>query len=156
MNQYIKHYQAEIIGIIICLGLGMLSGYLSNSGDSIWYSSLIKPSFNPPSWVFAPVWTVLYIIIGIVMGKLWKSRATHRLLLTIFCIQLILNLSWSPLFFYLHRIDLALYDIIALWLTLMIFMILSYRIKSVFLLNIPYIAWVSLALSLNFYIYQMN
>ena len=155
-NNFITKYQIYITSILICLGLGMISGYLSNSGASDWYNHLIKPDFTPPAWIFAPVWTILYIIMGIVLAKLWQDREHTKTLLWLFCIQFIFNLLWSPLFFYLHRVDLALYDIILLWLSILIFMILSFKTRMIFILFLPYIAWTSIALILNLYIHMMN
>lgn len=145
-----------LVGISICLISGMISGFLSNSGDTLWYQSLVKPSFNPPSWIFAPTWTVLYIMMGVALGIIWKHRKNNNLLLILFWLQLILNLAWSPLFFLFHRIDIALYDLILLWLTIIIFLYFAKRLHSVFLLFIPYTLWVSFALILNLNIYILN
>lgn len=97
-----KKLYPEIIGIIICIALGILSGFLSHASDSAWYMSLQKPCYNPPSWVFAPVWTVLYGMIGIVMGRLWKQRFEHQGLMLLFIMQFVCNLAWSPLFFFMR------------------------------------------------------
>src|ERR1700744_3076154 len=99
MKQNIKQYSYAIGGIITCLTLGMISGYLAHTDDSLWYASLQKPSFNPPSWIFAPVWTALYIMMGIAIGRLWKNRARNKEALMFFAIQFMFNLLWSPLFF---------------------------------------------------------
>lgn len=153
---FIKKYRFELIGIILCLGLGWLSGYIAQAGNSIWYDDLSKPSFNPPNWIFGPVWTVLYIMMGIVLGKLWRHRLENKLILLIFFVQLAFNLLWSILFFYFQRIDLALYDLCLLWLSLMLFMVLARKKCLVFLLFLPYTIWVSFALLLNFSIYYLN
>ena len=156
MKYFIKQYKSEIVGSMLCLSLGILSGYSANSGDSIWYASLSKPSFNPPSWLFAPVWTIIYLMIGAALGKVWNNKEHNKLLLIIFGIQFILNILWSPLFFYFHRIDLAFYDLGLLWTSLLTFMLLASRQRSIFLLCVPYIMWVSFALLLNWKIYILN
>ena len=151
-----KKYRAEIWGAIICLGLGMLGAYATNTSDFAWYTALHKPSFNPPTWLFGPVWTVLYILMGIALGKLWRLRKQTNLPLVLFIIQLIFNILWSPLFFQLHRIDLALYDMCALWLSLVLLLIIIWKHKTIFLLLFPYGLWVSFALILNISLYYLN
>lgn len=154
-NLYAK-YMPEINGSIICVVLGMLSGYLSQSGDSAWYLSLVKPSFNPPSYVFGPVWTVLYVFMGIVLGQIWRSREHNKLLLVIFMLQLACNILWSPLFFYFHRIDLALIDLCVLWVSVFIIIILAFKNRLVLILFTAYLIWLSYALLLNSEIYRLN
>jgi len=152
----LKKYRPEILGVILCVSLGFLSGYLSQSGDTEWYLSLQKPPFNPPSWIFAPVWTVLYIMMGIALAKLWRDRQQRKLLLSLFAVQLILNLLWTPLFFYFHRIDLALMDISLLWISLAIFLTVALKVRTVYWLFSPYFLWVSFAWVLNYSIYTLN
>ena len=153
----IIRYRLEIFGIIICLGLGMLSGYLVKGGDSAWYINLNKPSFNPPNFVFAPIWTLIYIMIGIALGKLWKNKSQNKSLLFIFAVQFILNLLWSPIFFHFHKIGLALIDAILLWFSIILLIIFAYKKhRIVFFLFIPYILWVSFAVLLNLSLYLLN
>ncbi len=156
MKSTFKKYQTEILGSLLCLLLGLLSGYSANASDPLWYVGLNKPNFNPPAWIFGPAWTILYLMMGSALGKLWKEKTNNKLLIALFIIQFIFNLGWSPLFFYFHRIDLALADIGALWLSLLIFMIAARHQRSVFLLCLPYLLWVSFAAFLNFTIYIMN
>jgi tryptophan-rich sensory protein len=134
--------------------LGMLSGYVSSAGDSLWYVSLNKPTFNPPKWVFGPVWSILYIMIGIALGKIWQLK--NKTLLNIFILQLIFNLIWSPLFFLLQRIDLALYDLVCLWTTVLTFILCIKSQKILYILFIPYFLWVTFALILNLNLYILN
>ncbi len=152
----LKKYRPEILGAILCLSLGLTSGYLSQSGGSDWYIHLKKPRFSPPTWVFGPVWTVLYLMMGVVLGKLWKLRELATMLLKLFAIQFILNLLWSPLFFYFHQINLALVCLFVLWLFLLSFMTFARRVRIVYLLFAPYLLWVSFVLSLNYSIYRLN
>lgn len=155
MKNSLKIYTPEITCAIFCLTLGMLSGYISHSGDTLWYQTLTKPNFNPPAWIFAPVWTILYIMMGFALGQIIKIQNNRNLRL-LFVLQFTCNIIWSYLFFRIHRIDFALYDITGLWIALCALLIASYRHKTIFLLLIPYFAWTTFALILNFKIYLMN
>ena len=125
MATLIRKYVPEVAGIAICLALGYLSGLIMQISDPIWYTNLIKPAFNPPNWIFAPAWTILYIMMGIALGKIYKCRAEFGNLLIIFVVQLAFNLLWTPLFFYYHHIGLALIDITLLWLSLCMLLIFA-------------------------------
>lgn len=153
----------KILKLFICLLLpitvGGLSGYITVEGVREWYSTLIKPSFNPPNKLFGPVWTVLYILMGISLFRisdLVKSKERNQALI-VFGIQLVLNFLWSILFFKFHLIGLALVDIILLWIAIFI-MILQFRkldaVSS--FLQIPYLLWVSFASILNISILYLN
>ena len=156
MSKIAKYYP-EIVGSLICLTLGMASGYLSHASDSVWYAQLSKPFFNPPSWIFAPVWIILYLVIGIVGGMLWKNRVKNQKLTLLWIMQFIFNLLWSPIFFYCHSICLALIDVCFLWVSLLGLMLLALTQKPIIvLLIIPYFLWVSFAFVLNCSIYFMN
>lgn len=152
----VKEYYPEITGGLLCLTLGMLSGYSVKASDFLWYASLSKPLFNPPAWIFGPVWTLLYIMMGVAFGMLWKDRVKNERLILIFTTQLILNLLWSPIFFYYQSIIWALLDICALWTILVVFMLDARNQRPILLLFFPYFLWVTFALILNFSIYQMN
>jgi tryptophan-rich sensory protein len=155
--KFIKKYLPEIIGILITLMFGLLSGYVGQAGDSSWFMALNKPSFNPPSWLFGLVWPVLYIMIGIAFGKVWRGRNENPGLLDLWLLQFILNISWSPLFFRLHRIDLALLDIILLWVVLLLFVKKANKVNpAVAKLFIPYLIWVTFAAILNLAFYLLN
>lgn len=147
-----------IFASLICLALGMLSGKISHAGDTAWYQSLLKPTFNPPSWIFSPVWTILYIMLGMVAIRLWNLRKTNKAPFNLFFIQIILNYAWSPAFFYLHDIRLALAILLVMWFfTLQLIMQLkAQKQKTIILLLMPYFAWISFALLLNFKIMQLN
>lgn len=144
----------ERMGIIICLGLGILSGISVSAGDSSWFQHLNKPTFNPPNWMFGPVWTILYILMGIALGKIWKNNS--RIQLTLFVTQFIFNLLWSPLFFYYHQILFALIDLLMLWTCLLILILLIKKQSKIFILLLPYFLWVSFAGLLNFQIWMLN
>lgn len=148
---------ACISGVIICLVISSLAGWITGHNINDWYVYLHKPTFNPPSWVFAPVWTVLYVMIGISGGFLWCHRKQFPLLFLLYLIQLFFNFLWSFVFFGMHQIGWAVVDIVLLWLSLLWALILAYsRVRGVFWLLLPYFLWVSFASFLNFCIWQLN
>jgi len=151
---------AFIINIAITLGIGALGGWATAQSVRTWYPTLNKPSFNPPNWLFAPVWTTLYILIGISAYLIWIKRdqiAHFPRTFAIYFIQLILNLAWSFIFFYLHEIGFALAEIILLLIVVIINAVTFYRIdKLAGLLFIPYIIWVSFASFLTYNIFILN
>lgn len=153
---FFRSYKPQIIGALICLTLGTASGYGVKAGNFEWYNGLIKPFFTPPSWVFGPIWTFLYILEGIVLGKLWNIRKEAKKLLYFFTTQFLLSLIWPFLFFYCQRIDLSLINLIAIWLNFLLFMILASRYRWTFVFLLPYAFWVSFALVLNFSILLLN
>ena len=122
--------------------------------DLTWYNSLPKPWFTPPSWVFGPAWTILYVLMAVAAVMVWKSkengRGDRRKALVAFAAQLALNVAWTPLFFGLHRPDLAFVDIVLLWLAIVATIVLFSRVRrAAAWLLAPYLAWVSFALVLN-------
>ena len=148
------------LAILICVSLGFLSGLITRESVVTWYPTLVKPIFNPPNWIFAPVWTLLYILMGIAAGMVWSSDTdikTIKKALGFFAIQFGLNALWSYLFFGLHNPLLALVEIILLWLMIYETYNLFKKIDKVtgFLL-LPYLAWVSFATILNASIWWLN
>jgi tryptophan-rich sensory protein len=151
------------IGFIICLliplAIGGISGYITVSEINTWYSSLRKPPFNPPNALFGPVWTVLYVLMGISSFLIWKSPKTQlrKKALVIYGTQLFLNFWWSILFFSFHLLFIPVIEILALW-SLIIYMIISFNKinKPAAYLNIPYLAWVSFASLLSVSIWLLN
>ena len=124
-----------------------------------WFADLNKPSWNPPSWLFGPVWTLLYIAMAVAAWLVWRTGGWKRRTpaLALFMFQWLLNALWTPLFFGLHRIDLALIDITLMWLAIAATIAAFYRIsKSSAYLLIPYLAWVTFATALNFAIWRIN
>jgi benzodiazapine receptor len=121
-----------------------------------WYKTLIKPAFNPPSIVFGPIWTALYIMLGIVFAMLWKNRKKEKKNIIIFLLQFAYNLAWSPLFFYFQRIDLAMYDISLILLTSIVFAVSIRKNQLMLVMFLPYLVWVSFATVLNWRIYTLN
>lgn len=143
---------------VACLLLGSLSGLATGTAVKGWYAEMAKPSWNPPNWIFGPVWTVLYLMMGSAFALVWQasSKAKNKAML-LFGIQFALNLLWSILFFGFARIDLALIEILLLWLMIFFTILSFYRIKALAAyLLIPYLAWVSFASFLNYTLYTLN
>jgi benzodiazapine receptor len=144
-----------------CLLVGYLSGMVTRDSITTWYPTLVKPSFNPPNWVFAPVWTILYIMMGVAGGMVWNRLEQDienvKKAFTFFIIQLALNAAWSVIFFYFHNPFLALIEVILFWLLIFETHIKFKKIdKTAGLLFIPYLAWVSFATVLNASIWWLN
>jgi benzodiazapine receptor len=149
-----------IIGLIIWLLVSLAAGFIgSRFMPGEWYEALNKPSWNPPNSVFGPVWTTLYILMGIAAWLVWRkvSFAGAHVVLTLFIIQLVLNSLWSFLFFGIHRPDMAFIEIIVLWVLILATMIGFWRISmSAGILFLPYLLWVSFASVLNLQLWRLN
>lgn len=144
----------HILFIALVVGAGLFSGLTNMPGE--WYQSLQKPFFNPPAWLFGPVWTTLYVLIGIVGARIWL-RAPKSAAMQLWFAQMALNLLWSPSFFGLENSILALGVILAMLATIITFMRKAAPIDRVStLLFIPYLAWVSFASVLNLSIVILN
>jgi tryptophan-rich sensory protein len=155
----ISHIIKLIISILLPLSVGAIAGMFTSQAVPVWYASLNRPSFSPPNWVFGPVWTSLYILLGISFFLIWKEKASKErdLAIKIFSIQMLLNFAWSFLFFYFNLIGVALTEIILLWTSIAAMMYLFYKIKPfAAYLNIPYLLWVSFATILNAGYYFLN
>jgi tryptophan-rich sensory protein len=140
--------------IVVVLGGGSLIGTTVTPGP--WYEALEKPWFNPPNWLFGPVWSVLYVIIAIAGWRNWRQAATSRPM-WIWWLQLALNFAWSPLFFGAQQTGLALAVIVALLAAILAFIALAWnRDRASALLFIPYAAWVAFASLLNGSIWWLN
>ncbi|MDD5626665.1 MAG: tryptophan-rich sensory protein [Patescibacteria group bacterium] len=148
-----------IVSVVVCQGVGVLGSLFTMPAIPGWYASLVKPSFSPPNWVFAPAWTTLFLLMGIALYLVWQKgggRERERAL-SIFFGQLMLNVLWSSLFFGLHSPQIAFLEILILWLSILATVIVFYRISRVAgLLLLPYILWVSFAAILNFSIWRLN
>ena len=151
-----------IISVLFCEGAGLIGAVFTGSSVNTWYAVLNKPSFSPPNFVFAPVWTTLYFLMGVALFLIWKNKSPKKKKLKekgiqVFLLQLFLNVLWSVAFFGLHSPLLGLIAIVFLWA--LIFETIRQFSKvdktSAFLLY-PYIVWVSLALVLNFEIFRLN
>lgn len=148
-----------LVSLAIPLAIGFLGNLFTSSSVDTWYITLRSPSFAPPNWLFGPVWTTLYILMGISLYLIWRQPAgkSRYNALSIFAIQLFLNLLWSFLFFYMQSPGAALIDITALWIAIVIMLSRFFKIKSIAAwLNIPYLLWVTFALILNFAFFLLN
>jgi benzodiazapine receptor len=146
--------------IIICQLAGIIGSLFTTPSIPSWYAGINKPSFNPPNWVFAPVWTTLFLLMGISLYLVLRTGFNDKnvkIALAVFIFQLVLNSLWSFLFFGLHSPFLAFIEIIFLWIAILASIILFFRISWVAgILLIPYILWVSFASVLNFTIWRLN
>ncbi|MBI2018800.1 tryptophan-rich sensory protein [Candidatus Daviesbacteria bacterium] len=148
-----KNIPKLILSIGLCLGAGIMGSFFTVSAIPTWYQTLNKPIFSPPNWVFGPVWTILYILMGISLYLVWTKKKVP----TVFWIQLILNAVWSVIFFGMRNPALALVDIIALWIAIVLTIKALYKInKLAGNLLIPYLLWVSFATVLNLAIIILN
>lgn len=143
----------------ICLLVGALGAAVTATSVSTWYTGIAKPSFNPPNAVFGPVWTALYVLMAIAAWRVWRSadRDTTRAPLTLFALQLALNLGWSVAFFGLRSIGLALVVILALDIAVLATALKFRRIDGLAAaLLAPYLAWIAFATLLNAAIWRLN
>jgi translocator protein len=150
-----------LIMIATCVVVGYLSSLFTREGVDTWYTTIEKPSFNPPNWVFAPVWTTLYIMMGLAAGLVWdkieEQREVVRKGIIFFWIQLALNALWSFIFFSLHNPLLALIEIILLWLMIYETFVQFNKVNKVAgYLLIPYLLWVTFATVLTASIWWLN
>ena len=132
---------------------------VSDDGSN-WYEALKKPFFTPPDWVFGPVWTILYLMMGIAAFLVWQkgvAKSHVRVALVCFVVQLVFNAAWSVIFFGFHSVVLALFEIVFLWLAILATVVTFWRVhRFAAVLLLPYIAWVSFAAILNAGIYLLN
>jgi benzodiazapine receptor len=148
-----------IISILLPLGIGGIAGMFTTEAIPVWYSALKQPSFNPPNWVFGPVWTTLYTIMGISLFMIWKldTGKQRNQAILIFMMQLFLNFGWSFFFFYFKMIGIALINIVALWIMIVLMLVRFYKIKPLAAyINIPYLLWVTFATALNVVYFFLN
>jgi benzodiazapine receptor len=146
--------------IIICQLAGIIGSIFTTPAIPTWYANINKPTFRPPNWVFAPVWTTLYLLMGIALFLVLRKGLNEKgikIAVAVFALQLVLNALWSYLFFGLESPFAAFIEIIFLWAAILISIILFFRISWVAgALLIPYIIWVSFASVLNFAIWRLN
>ncbi len=149
-----------IISVATPIAIGAVAGSFTASSVNGWFTTLVKPSFNPPNWLFGPVWTALYIMMGISCYLVWNSKVAEKIkneALVFYLIQLLLNFLWSFIFFYAEQPGWALIDIILMWVMILLTILKFGRISSIAAwLLVPYISWVSFATILNFAIWKLN
>lgn len=154
-----KDVLALVLFVGLCLGVGALGAAVTDTSLSTWYPTLVKPSFNPPNWVFGPVWTTLYVLMAIAAWRVWRTtdRDTTRGPLALFVLQLAVNLGWSVAFFGLRDIGLAVAVIIALdFLVLMTALAFRRIDRLAALLLLPYLAWIAFATVLTIALWRLN
>lgn len=158
------NYLSLGLSILIALAAGAVGGLATYSEIPTWYAGLAMPSIAPPNWVFGPVWTTLYILMGIAAWLVWKAqvyaegeRRAKRAALGAYALQLVLNTLWSFMFFGLHALGLAFAELVALWFSIAACIYLFSRFsRTASILLLPYIAWVSFAGLLNYLFWLMN
>lgn len=148
-----------ILFILLCQSAGLLGTLFTLDSITTWYQFLNKPEFSPPNWLFGPVWTLLYTLMGISIFLIYEAKTSQpkTLAYTFFGIQLGLNALWSIIFFGLQQPVIAFINIILMWIFIILSIIYFYKInKTASLLLIPYLAWVSFASVLNYFIIALN
>lgn len=148
-----------LICVLVCLSVGALAGLATASGVNSWYRYIEKPFFNPPNYLFAPVWSLLYLLMGVSLFMILQDKL-HTLktkALAVFALQLFLNFCWSFLFFKFQLLGWACIEIVAMWLSIIAMILVFRRInKPAAWLQLPYLLWVSFASILNMSIWYLN
>jgi benzodiazapine receptor len=149
-----------IASIIICQLAGVIGSLFTTPAIPSWYATLKKPSFTPPNWIFSPVWIALFVLMGIAAFLVWNKGLTDqkvKIALSIFGVQLILNVLWSVMFFGLRSPLVGLIEIAVLWVAILLTILYFFKVSNTAgILLIPYILWVSFAAVLNFSIWRLN
>jgi tryptophan-rich sensory protein len=177
-NNFVK----LVVSIIVCEGAGMVGAIFTTPAIAGWYAGLNKPSINPPSWVFAPVWTALFLLMGISLYLVWLKKFTPRPLknprvkvwnkltqkfltgswqkanvVLVFAVQLVLNVLWSIIFFGWHQPGIAFFELLTLWFAILYTIVNFYRVsKPAAYLLVPYLLWVTFAGLLNYFLWTLN
>ena len=152
-----KNFNALLYSLLITLGAGVVGSLFTIGSIPTWYASLNKPSFNPPNFVFGPVWTFLYFLMGISLYLVLLKKPKEKNAVNIYWIQLMLNILWSVIFFYFKSPLFAFLEIIVLWIFIFLTIRSFYKIsRSASYLLIPYILWVTFATILNLSIILLN
>ncbi len=143
-----------LAGFILITFCAPLAGMFSLPG--VWYAALSKPTWNPPAWIFGPVWTLLYLMMAIAAWLIWKREGWRRPL-WLYVVQLLLNAAWTPIFFGAHQLGWALLEIMVLWIAVLL-TLLNFRCvsRTAAWLFVPYLAWVTFAAFLNFTLWRLN
>lgn len=149
-----------VLSLLIPQVVGGTAGFFTVTGVGTWYQGIQRPEWNPPNWVFGPVWTALYVLMGIGLYLVWKGpeRSPQKTrAITLWSVQLLFNFLWSFLFFNRHQIGLALADLVLLWFLILLTIFAFARInKTAAWLLVPYISWVTFAGILNYSIWVLN
>lgn len=158
MKPWFCGWAGLVLSVLTCLAVGGLGGLFTASSVSTWYPELSKPSWTPPSWLFGPVWTMLYVMMAVALWLAWRSQPQAAWSCTVvFAVQLVLNLAWSAVFFGLRQPGWAVAEIVVLWVAIAA---TAWRLWLVApaagLLMVPYLAWVTFATTLTAAIWRMN
>lgn len=149
-----------VVSLFLCLGAGFIGSLAPNKSVNTWYMSINKPVINPPNWIFGPVWTTLFILMGIALYLVWHKGFAYsgvKIAFIVFIVQLILNILWSVFFFGFRSPTLGFIDILILWLAILFTIILFFKVSTTAgYMLIPYIIWVSFASVLNGWIMILN
>jgi translocator protein len=151
------HKTALLIFILVAEAVGAAASLVTRPAVQNWFPDLVKPSFQPPDWLFAPVWVTLYLLMAVAAWRVWRMRGLNSSPLSLYIVQLALNCAWSFVFFGAHRIGLAMIEIATLFVLIVATAIAFWRNdKLAGVLMAPYIAWVGFATALNAAIFQLN
>jgi tryptophan-rich sensory protein len=154
-----RSYLGLLVFLVLCFAVAGIGGAITTPKIGTWYATLVKPSWNPPDWVFGPVWTTLYIFMAVAGWLIWRGKGFTgaEFPLILFAIQLALNLLWSCIFFGLEKPGIAFFEVLLFWLAIAATMLSFWRISTVAgILFVPYLAWVSFASVLTFTIWRLN
>jgi benzodiazapine receptor len=143
--------------ILVTLFVGAGATVFTEPAIPTWYAHLVHPSYTPPNWVFAPVWTTLYVLMAVAAWRVWRITGLNSIELIAYAVQLVLNFAWSGIFFALHRIDLAFYEVLMLDLAILTTMLLFFRRDRLAgFLFLPYLAWSGFASFLTYGFWSLN
>ncbi len=157
MQVQTKKYFQLIGSILVCNMAGIIGAYATASSVSSWYLTLTKPAWNPPGWIFGPVWTLLYTMMGVSLYLIIREKKFRGILAWAFSIQLVLNILWSFLFFGAQDPFLAFIEIMALWIAIVVTITAFWQqVRIAGILLLPYLAWVTFASYLNYTLYRLN
>jgi tryptophan-rich sensory protein len=147
-----------VVSVLVCVILGSLIGYITIDAIQSWYPTIQKPSWNPPNWLFGPVWTVMYILMGIAFALLWNSSQNGRnSAILLFIVQFGLNMAWSYIFFNLHLLGWSFIESLIMLSAIGATIFLSYSVNATAShLLVPYFLWVSFASILNGTVWYLN
>lgn len=155
-----KQFFTLILAIFFSFLASAVGSFFTDVSVGTWYLELNKPFFNPPNWVFGPVWSILYLMIGISLYLIWDegiNKKNVKIALSVFLIQWFFNAVWSVIFFGYHQIGLALMEIVLLWIFILLTIVNFYKVRKIAAyLLIPYLLWVSFATVLNLSLYLLN
>jgi len=156
----VRNLSALIAFIVLCELAGVIGSIFTIRAIPNWYSVLRKPWFTPPNWLFGPIWLILYFLMGLSLYLVFESkrnRAKEKPVFWAFGFQLVLNALWSVLFFGMHYLFYSFVEIVVLWISIAVTTLLFFRVsKAAAYLLLPYILWVTIAASLNYYVFILN